>query len=163
MNAMPEPGDGVDPDDVEPADRARLSVGDPVLRKTRLLSRQCATCIFRSGNPMHLTPGRLRELVAQARGAAGYIICHCTLPAYAGPGAKPAVCRGFADRYSTWQLQLITRLWGFVEVDPPDEPRPATSRTRAPLGTCQSPTDRYHPDRGPALRHGASAMEPLRR
>jgi len=105
----------------EPRDTDRLSVGDPVLRKTRLLSRQCATCIFRRGNPMHLAPNRLRELVAQARGTAGYIICHSTLPAYAGNGANPAGCRGFADRYTTWQLQLIARLWGFVEVDPPDD------------------------------------------
>jgi len=129
MNAMTGTGDDADPDnfdpdDFEPADAARLSVGDPVLRKTRLLSRQCGTCIFRPGDPMHLAPGRLRDLVTQARGAAGYIICHSTLPAYAGNGAQPAVCRGFADRYTTWQLQLIDRLWGFVEVDPPDEPPP---------------------------------------
>jgi hypothetical protein len=74
MNAMQEPGDDLHPDDVAPTDRARLSVGDPVLRKTRLLSRQCTTCIFR-GNPMHLAPGRLRELVAQARGAAEPVPC----------------------------------------------------------------------------------------
>jgi len=26
---------------------------------------------------------------------------------------------GFHDRYSTTALQIIGRLWGFVEVDPP--------------------------------------------
>jgi len=36
----------------------------------------------------------------------------------------PAVCRSFADRYRTWQLQVMQRLWGFVEVLPP-EPGPA--------------------------------------
>jgi hypothetical protein len=117
MNAIDGTGSG---DDIEPGGTERLSVGDPVLRKTRLLSRQCATCIFRPGNPMHLAPNRLRQLVAQARGESGYIICHSTLPAHRN-AAAPAVCRGFADRYSTWQLQLIARLWGFVEVDPPDE------------------------------------------
>ncbi|HZN73855.1 MAG TPA: hypothetical protein VFC00_19480 [Micromonosporaceae bacterium] len=122
MNAISGAGD-----DTEPRDADRLSVGDPVLRKTRLLSRQCATCIFRPGNPMHLAPNRLRELVAQARGTAGYIICHCTLPTCAGNGAEPAVCRGFADRYTTWQLQLIARLWGFVEVDPPDDVVPTVN------------------------------------
>jgi hypothetical protein len=65
---MPGSGDNIEPDRSEP-----LSVGRPVLCKTRLLSRQCATCIFRRGNPMHLAPNRLRQLVAQARGASGYI------------------------------------------------------------------------------------------
>src|SRR5437762_3630702 len=101
MNGIPGAGD-----DTEPRDADLLSVGDPVLRKTRLLSRQCATCIFRPGNPMHLAPNRLRQLVAQARGESGYIICHSTLPADRN-AAAPAVCRGFADRYSTWQLHLI--------------------------------------------------------
>ncbi|MBQ1050822.1 hypothetical protein KBX50_20400 [Micromonospora sp. C51] len=108
------------PADEPDADRpARLSVGDPHLRKTRLLARECATCIFRPGNPMHLEPGRLRQMVTAARGDAGYIICHSTLP-YAGSPVPPAICRGFADRYRTWQLQLMEHLWGFVDVEPPD-------------------------------------------
>jgi hypothetical protein len=76
------------------------------------------------GNLMHLSPIRLRQLVTDARGDAGYIICHTTLP-YAGSPIPPAICRGFADRYRTWQLQVIERLWGFVEVPPP-ETDPAT-------------------------------------
>ena len=95
------------PPDDERTDR--LSVGDPVLGKTRLLARECSTCIFRPGNPMHLSPGRLRQMVAEARGDAGYIICHSTLP-YAVSPIPPAICRGFADRYSTWQLQVMRRL-----------------------------------------------------
>ncbi len=70
-----------------------LSVGDPDLGKSRLLSRQCDTCVFAPGNRMHLTPGRLRSLVA--------------------------------DRYDTQALQLITRLFGFVEVDPPQQAAPS--------------------------------------
>ena len=103
------------PDDERPE---RLSVGDATLGKTRLLAEQCITCIFRPGNLMHLAPGRLRHLVHEARTDAGYIICHQTLP-YADSPVPPAICRGFADRYPTWQLQLIERLWGFVEVPPP--------------------------------------------
>lgn len=115
-----------DPVDEPGTDRSpRLSVGDPDLRKTRLLARECATCIFKPGNPMHLEPGRLKQMVAEARGAAGYIICHSTLP-YAGSAVPPAVCRGFADRYRTWQLQVMERLWGFVDVEPPD---PDSTRT----------------------------------
>ena len=101
----------------------RLSVGDPVLGRTRLLARECATCIFKPGNLMHLSSGRLRQMVTEARGYAGYIICHSTLP-YSGSPIPPAICRGFADRYSTWQLQGIERLWGFVEVPPPDATHP---------------------------------------
>jgi hypothetical protein len=112
------------PDDEGPD---RLSVGDPVLGKTRLLAEECATCIFKPGNLMHLSPGRLRQMVTEARGDAGYIICHSTLP-YAGSPIPPAICRGFADRYTTWQLQVIERLWGFIEVEPPPSSRtPRTS------------------------------------
>jgi len=111
------PSDGDRPID---GHRDKLNVGDPVLRKTRLLSRECRTCIFKPGNLMHLEPGRLREMVDAARGDAGYIICHQTLP-YADSPIPPAVCRGFADRYRTWQLQVMARLWGFLEVDPPDK------------------------------------------
>ncbi|MFG2064031.1 hypothetical protein ACGFIK_21725 [Micromonospora sp. NPDC048871] len=113
MNSTPHPGN--EPDSDSPA---RLNVGDPDLRKTRLLARECATCIFKPGNPMHLAPGRLKQMVTTACGDAGYIICHSTLP-YAGSPVPPAVCRGFADRYRTWQLQVMQRLWGFVEVEPP--------------------------------------------
>ncbi|MET8837544.1 hypothetical protein ABZV78_27025 [Micromonospora sp. NPDC004540] len=112
MEAVPEP-------DVEPDADAEISVGDPVLGKSRLLSRQCDTCIFNRGNLMHLAPGRLRDLVTEARQRESFIVCHDTLPQYRHPQAKPAICRGFADRYRTQALQLIERLFGFVEVDPP--------------------------------------------
>ncbi|MEU4555741.1 hypothetical protein [Micromonospora violae] len=113
--------DNTSPPADEPATghSARLNVGDPGLRKTRLLSRECATCIFKPGNPMHLEPGRLKQMVTEASGDAGYIICHSTLP-YAGSPVPPAVCRGFANRYHTWQLQVMEQLWGFVDVEPPD-------------------------------------------
>lgn len=100
-----------------------LSVGDLVLRKSRLLSKQCATCVFRPGNLMRLSDGRLRDLVAQARRDESFIVCHDTLPHHRYPDVKPAICRGFADRYSTQALQVIERLFGFIEVDPPgDDP-----------------------------------------
>ncbi|MFE9690662.1 hypothetical protein [Micromonospora sp. NPDC005806] len=112
---------------------ANLSVGDPDLGKSRLLSRQCDTCVFAPGNKMHLTPGRLRDLVAEARARESFIICHSTLPHYKHPDAKPAICRGFADRYHTQALQLIERLFGFVEVDPPQPagPQRGPNRTTA--------------------------------
>ncbi|MGQ5262928.1 hypothetical protein ACTWLT_19530 [Micromonospora sp. ZYX-F-536] len=108
--------------DDEPTDAtagATLSVGDPDLGKSRLMSRQCQTCIFAPGNRMHLAAGRLRDLVTETRQRESFIICHDTLPYYQHPEAKPAICRGFADRYRTQALQLIERLFGFIEVDPP--------------------------------------------
>lgn len=104
--------------------RARgLSVADWENRRTRLLSGQCGTCIFRPGNPMHLAPGRLRDLIRQA--GEGFIVCHATLPEMAPAGYPgPAVCRGFADRYRTSALQIAGRLWGFTEVDPPETTGP---------------------------------------
>ena len=85
---------------------------------------------------MHLTAGRLRQLVTDARGSEGYIICHETLPMWR-PGARPAVCRGFHDRYDTQALQVIRRLWGFLEVDPPaGDATAAVNPDSAPAGAA---------------------------
>ncbi|HEX8630426.1 MAG TPA: hypothetical protein VF755_19880 [Catenuloplanes sp.] len=118
--------DPMPPDDPEDTDRA--SVGDPVLGKSRLLSRQCATCIFKAGDRLHLGTDRLREFINEARRTESYVVCHSTL-GYLYPDTEPAICRGFADRYSTQTLRLIHRLWGFVEVDPPGEAHPTGTRT----------------------------------
>ena len=98
------------------------SVGDLETRRTRLLARMCDTCVFRPGNLMQLRQGRLRDLVEEARAAESYIVCHSTLPGVAPEGVQPAVCRGFADRYRTRALQIIKRLFGFTEVEPPPPP-----------------------------------------
>ncbi|MCX4387301.1 hypothetical protein OG777_10190 [Micromonospora peucetia] len=123
MEPVPDPDRDADSGD----DRADLSVGDPVLGKSRLLSRQCDTCIFAPGNRMHLAAGRLRDLVVEARRRESFIVCHDTLPHHLYPEASPAICRGFADRYRTQALQLIERLFGFVEVDPPQPPHTDTA------------------------------------
>jgi len=138
------PADG----DVEAGiEQVRLSVGDPVLRKSRLLSRQCETCIFRPGNRMRLEPGRLREIVDQAVAADSYVICHDTLPYHRYPQATPAICRGFADRYDTGALQLMRRLWGFAEVDPPGQADPTPTAGNDP--TAAAAAGDTGPDRTP--------------
>jgi hypothetical protein len=92
-------------------------VSDPVLRKTRLLAEPCPTCIL---NParlrIKLSSERIREFIRGTLAKDSYVVCHSTLPGVAPPGVMPAVCRGFYDRYSTTPLQLMERLWGFVEV-----------------------------------------------
>lgn len=87
--------------------------------RMRMLAERCSTCIFRPGNLMHLHPGRLAALVAAAHRADGFIVCHSTLVGVAPEGFRPAVCRGFADRYSTNALRIMGRIGGIVEVDPP--------------------------------------------
>ena len=59
-------------------------------------SRMCDTCVFRSGNPMHLQPGRLREIVAANLDAGALLICHKTTY---GQQAREVACRGFYDAY----------------------------------------------------------------
>ncbi|MCY1141527.1 hypothetical protein OWR29_26315 [Actinoplanes sp. Pm04-4] len=119
MTPGTEPGKGSERQRSEPDENdGGLSVGDPLTRHTRRLARMCDTCIFRPGNPMHLQPGRLAELVSQTQASDGYIVCHSTLPGVAPPEVRPAVCRGFADRYDTQALQIIARLFGFDDIDP---------------------------------------------
>ena len=109
-----------------------LSVGDPVTMKSRLLSRQCATCIFRPANLIHLDEGRLKDMVRAA--AESYVICHDTLPYADHPGVGPAICRGFYDRYDTNALQVIRLLFGFQECDPPQDEDPVASGNQEPRG-----------------------------
>jgi len=103
----------------EDEDATQLNVGDPITRKTRRLSRQCDTCIFRAGNLMHLDRGRLKDIVGEAIATDKYIICHETLPGMSSAAVAPAICRGFHDRYTTSALRIMARLWGFVDIDPP--------------------------------------------
>jgi hypothetical protein len=99
--------------------RGRPDVGDYRLMKSRLLAEKCGTCVLRHGDLVHLGPARLAAFLAEAR-ENGYVVCHSTLPGVAPPGVKPAICRGFKDAYKTWELFLIERLWGFIEVPPPE-------------------------------------------
>jgi hypothetical protein len=76
----------------------------------------CDTCIFRPGNLMRLSRGRVAQMVRDATRAEGCIICHDT-----SYGAEPAVCRGFFDLHPTQPLQVADRL-GFIEWQrPPQE------------------------------------------
>lgn len=134
MDHVPNPADHLFAD----GPTERLSVGDPILRKSRVLSRQCDTCIFHPGNRMRLAEGRLRQLVAETRSRESFIICHDTLPYHRSPGVKPAICRGFFGRYFTQALQIIGRLFGFIEVDPPTQAADGRS-TIAGAGTDDIP------------------------
>lgn len=75
--------------------------------KIHICGQLCATCVFRPGNLMHLQPGRLAAIVADANANESAIICHSTLYR---DGFDNAVCRGFYDRYPTQPLQIAQRL-----------------------------------------------------
>jgi hypothetical protein len=74
---------------------------------------QCDTCIFRPGNLMHLEPGRVDDMVAEAIAEDGQITCHSTLDQYKG-----AICRGFwvQHRDEVWTLRLAEELGYIKEV-----------------------------------------------
>jgi hypothetical protein len=95
---------------------------DRETRRPRLLSEQCATCIFRPGNLMHLSPGRLGSMVQQAtrQGSQG-IICHATLSYGEHPEFGAALCRGYYDKFGHLNnfVRIMERLGGFTEVAPP--------------------------------------------
>ena len=71
----------------------------------------CSTCIFRPGNLMHLTPGRVEQMVEEC-GEEGCIPCHKTLD------GDNAVCRGFYKKHRNQLLQMAERMGvvTFVEV-----------------------------------------------
>lgn len=78
--------------------------------KVHVLSEMCETCVFRPGNLMDLSPGRLAGMVKEATENGAAITCHSTLPYHPKGGDEQAVCRGFFDRHPTQPLQIAERL-----------------------------------------------------
>lgn len=78
--------------------------------RLRVQRGMCRTCIFRPGNLMSLRPGRVQEMVAEARGAWSVISCHDTLD------DEKATCAGYAALRPTPDcLQLAGRM-GIIEL-----------------------------------------------
>ena len=95
-------------DDESPMDVGSVCEPDG---RVRVLSEQCATCIFRPGNLMHLRRGRLADIVRQCQTRDTNVVCHSTLPAIAPDGVKPAFCRGHVERYGDGNfLRVVRRL-----------------------------------------------------
>lgn len=93
----------------------RHDVAEP--GEVRLCAHMCDTCIFRPGNLMHLSPGRVADMVKKARADEGHIVCHATLDTEA-----PAICRGYADKADQGRgLALrLGRILGWLrEITPP--------------------------------------------
>lgn len=82
----------------------------------------CPTCVFRPGNQMRLSAGRLREMIDEAVKRESCIPCHWQI-FYVDGEPQDACCRGFFDRHPTQPLQIADRL-GLVQfIDP--EPKEA--------------------------------------
>jgi hypothetical protein len=106
----------------------RLRLFDAALMK--VLKEQCATCIFRPGNLMHLQKGRVKEMVAQCKAQDTHIPCHEHMEyvhewadedADADYETTPdsPVCRGFYNRYPGvgQMIRIFERLGRLEEVD----------------------------------------------
>lgn len=76
--------------------------------KVHVLKDQCATCIFRPGNLMHLKRGRVKGMVEETKKDAATITCHQTLD------TEHAICRGWWDRY--WEADFTLRLAVAMEI-----------------------------------------------
>lgn len=92
--------------------------------RPRVYSEKCSTCVFRTGNPMHLNEGRLADLVEQNLASGSLLVCHKTTY---GQATHEVACRGYFDAYGdrTNVVRVMDRLArlnglpsGFQEVDP---------------------------------------------
>lgn len=85
--------------------------------KVHVLSARCSTCVFRPGNLMHLSPGRMKDLVETNRRNDTAFACHQTL------GGEQAICFGYFDAYhrDITPLRFAVALGVIEWVDPPNE------------------------------------------
>lgn len=76
-----------------------MAVRLPPYRDGRLhvITERCSTCVFRPGNLMSLSPGRLASLIKDNLDADSALVCHKTLPYGDHPEFGEALCRGFID------------------------------------------------------------------
>jgi hypothetical protein len=113
------------PDDEEDEPKQNTDVGDYMTMKSRVMRRQCGTCIFAKGNPFMDEDQRKQGIEAKALANEGFIPCHSTYPPISEmkyPGVRPAVCRGFWSRYKdvTGALRMM-QVWGITYMDLPEE------------------------------------------
>lgn len=81
-------------EDEDDQDELATDVADPETMRVRLCERRCDTCIFRPGNLMRLSEGRLKDMVDSCVRNEGHVTCHDTLTGN-DKGLPGAVCRGW--------------------------------------------------------------------
>ena len=87
----------------------------------RVLSRRCATCIFRPDDPMYLGADYTAEVIERNVAIGSLLTCHATLPYGANPDFGPAVCNGFwrGHGMSTFTGRMAYYVLGITWIDPP--------------------------------------------
>ncbi len=86
-----------------------------------VVAERCSTCMFRTGNLMHLQEGRLADLVKSNLDAKAALVCHQTLEYGDRPDVGEALCRGFVDSYGDRvpAVRLATALGITCQVEMP--------------------------------------------
>ena len=90
--------------------------------EVHVLEDKCSNCIFRKvndGRILGLAPGRVAEMVLQARATGSVIPCHQTIRRR---DVRPAICRGYWDLPLRVQLLQIAERLGIVVFDPAPPP-----------------------------------------
>lgn len=87
--------------------------------RIHVLAEKCSTCIFRPGNPMHLKPGRVKDILDSNIENDSALQCHKTL-AYSAEQWDPAICRGFFDHPRSDESfpVRLARAMDLIEYDP---------------------------------------------
>jgi hypothetical protein len=88
--------------------------------RVHVLESKCASCIFRSvndGRIQGLAPGRVGNMVLDARRAESVIPCHMTIY---DDEVQPAICRGYFDNSADSVPALrLAQLMGLITYDAP--------------------------------------------
>lgn len=88
------------------------------------MSERCSDCVFRSGNLMHLQPGRLGDLVRANLDADAALVCHQTT--YEQDERGEAICAGFARAYGHEVTGLrAANVMGLVQDQEPAQQGPS--------------------------------------
>lgn len=84
----------------------------------RVFTAPCSTCIFRPGNPMNLTPGRVKGMVEDVVRDDSFTTCHQTLTGE----HPPTLCHGMTERHAGQIVRIAERI-GFIDlIEPPAKP-----------------------------------------
>lgn len=93
------------------------------MTRPQVLAERCSSCVFHSGNRMHLRPGRLAALIQHNLTVGAALICHQTLSYGDHPEVGEAVCRGYYDAYGddVNAIRVMHRLGGFHVIPAPTD------------------------------------------
>lgn len=100
--------------------------------KVHVMAEKCFTCVFRPGNIMHLSPGRLKSMADHVQETGVPFSCHQTL-AYSEERYRDhyqgnALCAGAVENYG--DKSVVMRMAHACDVIEEVEPYPGTARQK---------------------------------